>query len=92
MLYSLHKITQGFEMKKETAELLIALNNAGKITYTGTDAGLAIDNTLSLEEMSQLVELEYGRTEQDVEQLFEVLMRKAVKAAAEYAVRKNGGF
>lgn len=72
-------------MKKETAELLRNYLHLGQIRFGPAESGIEIDYTLTDEELLTLVETEYGKTQQDVQKLFQCILRTAIKAASDLA-------
>lgn len=72
-------------MKKETAELLQKYTQSGKITLEQVPEGLKIESDLTDDQVAEIVKLEYGNSEQDVNALFDVILRKIGKMAIEYA-------
>jgi hypothetical protein len=71
-------------MKKETAELLQKHHNNNKFTFTDVPEGLQIDSDLTDTEVEEIVKCEYGTPTQDVNALFEVIMKKLVKLGLEH--------
>ena len=72
-------------MKLETIAKLKELCDANKIEFVDTGTDLAVNYTLTDEELLQFVELEYGQTQQSVLQLFQCICKKAVKLAVEHS-------
>lgn len=70
-------------MKPETLQLLAQLQSQSRIEFTDTGTDLAINYDLTDNELRELVELEYGKTSQSLEELFKCLCKKAVKLALE---------
>lgn len=68
-------------MKKQTAETL--QKYLPRFSFALETEGLKIDHDLTDEEILEIVESEYGSTSQNVENLFHIIMKKAVKMAVE---------
>lgn len=72
-------------MKKETAELIQKYTQSGKITMESVEEGLKIESDLTDDQVLELVQLEYGNSPQNVDALFDVILRKVGKMAIDYA-------
>lgn len=72
-------------MKKETAELLQKYSTSGNLTFAPVSEGIEVKYDLSDAEILELVETEYGKPVQDVNELFTVIIKKVVKLALENA-------
>lgn len=75
-------------MKKQTAEKLLELNTAERLKFDFTDAGIELSHDLSDEELKELVELEYGQTQQSVLELFKCIIKEVVKTSIDYAKKE----
>lgn len=72
-----------FNMKKETLLKLKKLVKDERLEFVEDSEGLAINYTMSDEELRELVETEYGPTYQPIEELFKVMIKKLLKNALE---------
>jgi hypothetical protein len=70
-------------VKIQTLEKLHEFVNDNRIEFTEDPKGLAVKYDLSDEELSELVQIEYGQTSQSVVELFTVMCKKLVKIALE---------
>lgn len=68
-------------MKALTVKKLKQLMDENKLKFTDTEKGLNVDFALEDEELKEIVELEYGPTNQDVVQLFQCIVKKLVQTA-----------
>lgn len=72
-------------MKKETAELLQKHHGLNKFTFTDVPEGLKIEADLTDSEVAEIVAAEYGTTDQNVNELFNVILKKLVKLGLDNA-------
>jgi N-methylhydantoinase B/oxoprolinase/acetone carboxylase alpha subunit len=70
-------------MKSETAAKLKELVQSQRVKFEATEKGIEVDFDLTDEELREFVELEYGQTTQDVVQLFQCILKTAIKLARE---------
>ena len=70
-------------MKKQTAAKLKELLDNEKIVFSDSGTDIVVNYDLTNEELRELVEIEYGQTQQSVVELFTVLCKKVVKLAYE---------
>lgn len=68
-------------MKQETATKLKEYIDNKRIEFSDVEEGFSIDFDLEDSEILELVELEYGKTTQDVMALFQCVLKNAIKLA-----------
>lgn len=70
-------------MKQQTADKLRSF--LPRFQFDFTEKGLEINHDLTDSEILDIVEQEYGTNPQNVDSLFHIIMKKAVKLAVENA-------
>lgn len=70
-------------MKQQTADLFRTF--IPRFSFQWSDEGLKVEHDLTDEEILSVVEQEYGPTTQHVEELFNIILKKAVKLAVDSA-------
>ena len=70
-------------MKDQTLAKFKELSQNKRILFTDVAEGLQLEHDLTDSELAEIVQIEYGQTEQSVVELFTVLCKKLVKHALE---------
>lgn len=72
-------------MKESTLLKLKTIIEDGRIKFESTDKGVAVEYEVESDEIEDIVTAEYGTPTQNMEDLFEVILKRLVKESLNYA-------
>lgn len=76
-------------MKYQTAQFLKEHQKLGNLKFNLTEEGIELEHNLSGDDITAIVEAEYGETAQDKNELFLAIIRKLVRMGLDKVKAKH---